>query len=79
MGVATTSCARSANSNSWPPSAAVTPTAGASKHSRLERLPIDAMKIDKSFLEDAGAGENGVETAKQWEFLTRAGCDYAPG
>lgn len=74
----------------------MTPTAGASNHSQLERLPIDAMKIDKSFLEDAGAGENGeiaratiamgpalgmsvvgegVETAKQWEFLTREGCD----
>ena len=33
---------------------------GYSALSRLERLPIDAMKIDKSFLEDAGAGENGV-------------------
>ncbi len=31
---------------------------GYSALSRLERLPIDAMKIDKSFLEDAGA--NGV-------------------
>lgn len=33
---------------------------GYSALSRLERLPIDAMKIDKSFLEQAGAGENGV-------------------
>lgn len=33
---------------------------GYSALSRLERLPIDAVKIDKSFLEDAGSGENGV-------------------
>jgi diguanylate cyclase (GGDEF)-like protein len=33
---------------------------GYSALSRLERLPIDAMKIDKSFLEEAGGGENGV-------------------
>lgn len=73
---------------------------GYSALSRLERLPIDAMKIDKSFLEDAGAGQNGViaraiiamghalgmsvvgegvETAEQWEFLKREGCDYAQG
>ncbi|MGE0865406.1 MAG: EAL domain-containing protein [Vicinamibacterales bacterium] len=33
---------------------------GYSALSRLERLPIDAMKIDKSFLEGAGGGDNGV-------------------
>lgn len=33
---------------------------GYSALSRLERLPIDAMKIDKSFIEEAGADEKGV-------------------
>ena len=33
---------------------------GYSALSRLERLPIDAMKIDKSFLERVGHGGNGV-------------------
>ncbi len=33
---------------------------GYSALSRLERLPIDAMKIDKSFLEQAGGDEHGV-------------------
>ena len=71
---------------------------GYSSLSRLQRLPVDALKMDQSFIHeisDSGAlvrgivmmahalnlvvVAEGVETARQLEFLEQSGCDYLQG